>query len=895
MNNRSENIQTNNRRAAQIRQKLPEYIIDAVSFHPFSLEEQRKFNVCQINNTELYAIGGVNDPRMGVSEEYHECETCHQDIISCTGHQGAIELNKPIINPFFLKNVIFILKCVCNSCGELMIPDEVIQGVKVRGPARLKLLSELATVCTGGNVQGCKSCIVNPGFVMKKSKNLHFLMTEYIIKQSSMNGDKPVIEKKKINLPMDVDEVIPILMKISESRETMIKLGFVGKTRPIDYIIRDFNVISLCNRGPRFFNGGSDPQDDPITISYKDLVAKNEKLNQDNDDDFRAFKQTEYIRDMWVHAIHIMDNSYGTHKHGKSEPVKGIKEQLKEKNGLPRTSQNKRDDYTARTVAGPSHSSNILYVEVPDCFRQFHTVAEKVTRFNIRRILDLLDKGEIYSIKKHSGPRKDRELGYTADNVDFIGLPAIGDIVRRWGQTGDMIMFGRNPTLSKFSNVAAMVLYVKKKTIGTSCPPAKQFNMDFDGDEVHINMPQGIGTRVEAKFITFIRNCVMSFKGCKPNIAIYYNGLSSGHLLSKDADDPNGFRIDLEDWDIVCAKLEHIDHIPWTPKKNLSTRRESLFKRLALHGVDVTSPRALFSIALPENLNYDRNGLIIIDGVLISGTLSAKNIGSSPGCVIHFLHKNYGSKPAFDFISDANFVLEYYLYRRGFTVTFRDVASSNITEIKKKIQQEKSTIQSKIDTGSLSDDGIKNLVAELSKFSDKMVFGNIKPSNPLKVMADSGAKGNSRNLMQICGALGQQFLYGKMPERNLTCGKRCSPFHRVNSTDIAADGFIENSFLTGLSPSEMLFHIIASRVGLIDTSVKTAETGHMSRKFHRCFDDYMTRDDCTIRGVGNKIVSFFFLDGFATETMIPSHYNELGKVCSPVDMDFIIDYVNRHG
>lgn len=46
----------------------------------------------------------------------------------------------------------------------------------------------------------------------------------------------------------------------------------------------------------------------------------------------------------------------------------------------------------------------------------------------------------------------------------------------------------------------------------------------------------------------------------------------------------------------------------------------------------------------------------------------------------------------------------------------------------------------------------------------------------------------------------------------------------------AAKGFVRNSFFSGLTPTEFFFHTMAGREGLVDTAVKTAETGYMQRR-----------------------------------------------------------------
>ena len=52
----------------------------------------------------------------------------------------------------------------------------------------------------------------------------------------------------------------------------------------------------------------------------------------------------------------------------------------------------------------------------------------------------------------------------------------------------------------------------------------------------------------------------------------------------------------------------------------------------------------------------------------------------------------------------------------------------------------------------------------------------------------------------------------------------------ISAKDPAARGFVENSFYSGLTPTEFFFHTMGGREGLVDTAVKTAETGYMQRR-----------------------------------------------------------------
>ena len=55
------------------------------------------------------------------------------------------------------------------------------------------------------------------------------------------------------------------------------------------------------------------------------------------------------------------------------------------------------------------------------------------------------------------------------------------------------------------------------------------------------------------------------------------------------------------------------------------------------------------------------------------------------------------------------------------------------------------------------------------------------------------------------------------------------------------------SFYSGLAPTEFFFHTMAGREGLVDTAVKTAETGYMSRRLIKGFEDLYTHYDGTVR------------------------------------------------
>ena len=75
-----------------------------------------------------------------------------------------------------------------------------------------------------------------------------------------------------------------------------------------------------------------------------------------------------------------------------------------------------------------------------------------------------------------------------------------------------------------------------------------------------------------------------------------------------------------------------------------------------------------------------------------------------------------------------------------------------------------------------------------------------------------------------------------------------------------ARGFVESSFIQGLTPEEVYFHAMGGRVGLIDTAVKTSQTGYIQRRLIKSMEDLKVEYDMTVRNNKNKIIQFIYGD-----------------------------------
>jgi DNA-directed RNA polymerase II subunit RPB1 len=106
------------------------------------------------------------------------------------------------------------------------------------------------------------------------------------------------------------------------------------------------------------------------------------------------------------------------------------------------------------------------------------------------------------------------------------------------------------------------------------------------------------------------------------------------------------------------------------------------------------------------------------------------------------------------------------------------------------------------------------------EFAGNKVMSNLKDLNNAVQMSRSGSKGSLLNISQMTAAVGQQAVEGNRVPFGFSY--RTLPHFTKDDYSPEARGFVENSYLRGLTPSEFFFHAMAGREGLIDTAVKTA-------------------------------------------------------------------------
>lgn len=130
---------------------------------------------------------------------------------------------------------------------------------------------------------------------------------------------------------------------------------------------------------------------------------------------------------------------------------------------------------------------------------------------------------------------------------------------------------------------------------------------------------------------------------------------------------------------------------------------------------------------------------------------------------------------------------------------------------------------------------VKSILDDLRTIAGKASQENLPPTNKPLIMFLSGAKGALINIAQMIALVGQQNVGGQRIQNGFV--DRTLPHFKPKCVDGKARGFVAHSFFDGLDPDEFFFHTMSGREGLVDTAVKTADTGNSQMAFSRMLVD----------------------------------------------------------
>ena len=540
----------------------------------------------------------------------------------------------------------------------------------------------------------------------------------------------------------------------------------------------------------------------------------------------------------------------------------------------------KRVDFSARTVITGDPNLSIDQVGVPRSIARNLTFPEVVTKFNINKLADMVSNGPMQHpgakyVTNANGDRTD--LKYARDGSVIL---KIGDKVDRHLMDDDLIIFNRQPSLHKMSMMGHRVKVMPYSTFRLNLSVTSPYNADFDGDEMNLHVPQSYQTKAEIQELCVVPRQIVSPQKNGPVMGIVQDTLCGITMFTQRdtflrRDMMMNILMWVPDWDGNIPEPAILKPIPlWTGKQMMSL----IIPRINMEGKHFGHPDTEKTWISPGDTR-----VIIQDGELIAGILSKGTVGSAAGGIIHVTMNEHGAEVAKAFFNGTQLVVNYWLLHNGFSIGIGDTVANAalLTQVDEHLRSGKQQVAEIIakaenetlepSPGMTIKETFESYVgAALSKAREDAGKGGLSglgKQNNARHMVYAGSKGSDVNIGQMAACVGQQLVEGKRIPYGFRF--RTLPHYTKDDYEAESRGFVDNSYVRGLTPQEFFFHAMGGREGLIDTAVKTAETGYIQRRLVKAMEDVMAKYDGTVRNSLGEVVQFLYgedgMDGAKVE------------------------------
>ena len=491
-------------------------------------------------------------------------------------------------------------------------------------------------------------------------------------------------------------------------------------------------------------------------------------------------------------------------------PLKSLSDMLKGKQG--RFRQNllgKRVDYSGRSVivVGPQ-------LKLHQCGLPKMMALELFKPFVMKRLIETQMAQNIKSAKRMVERRK------------AVVWDVLEEVIRE-----HPVLLNRAPTLHRLGIQAFEPVLVDGKAIQIHPLVCKAFNADFDGDQMAVHVPLSAEAQAEARILMLSTNNIFTPATGRPITEPAQDMVFGAYYLTLPAEEelanPPVFRHVYEIENALADKTIGVrTQIQIRPSEG-----SSLDTRLEAAGIEVkgasrslvtTAGRVFFNEALPFSFRYVNEligknatpiGTIVEE---ISGSFSRQEVAESLDAI-----KSLGFR---------------YATLSGLTISIDDVVTtSEKAAILNKYEEQAAKVETNYRRGVIVDDERRQQEIEIWTNANKEVGDatdramNAKFDNPIRMMVDSGARGNSQQIRQIAAMKG------------LVSNPRGEMIPRP----------IKSSFREGLSVLEYFISTHGTRKGLGDTALRTADSGYLTRRLVDVAQELIVKEfDCgTQRGM----------------------------------------------
>uniref|UniRef100_A0A6C0K0W3 DNA-directed RNA polymerase n=1 Tax=viral metagenome TaxID=1070528 RepID=A0A6C0K0W3_9ZZZZ len=860
--------------------------IVGIQFGIFSPDEIQRRSVVEITNSGTYdgnepRIGGLFDPRMGVLDNGKTCRSCGQTNHSCPGHFGHFNLARPVYFIQFFPKILDVMKCICVRCSRILIDKTLHNDVtRRRGEGRWR------TVLTrSANISRCGQETEDGCGARQPDRYVRDGIARIMAEWDSIDGpgaaDIADASKKagKVSQYLEVEYVLRLFRRITDE-----DVDFMGLSRywcRPDWMICTTLPIPPPQVRPSVIQDNNQRSEDDLTHKLFEIITTNQRLQEKiNNNSANSQIEDEHVV-LQYHVATLVDNQIpgvAPSAQRSGRPLKSVQQRLGSKEGRIRYNiQGKRVEFSARSVITPDPNISIGELGVPMKIAMNLTFPEKVTPYNMQLMYKLVQNGaDKYPGAKTIVREDGRMISLKHINTKEIVL-RVGDVINRHLSDGDIVLFNRQPTLHRMSMMGHRVRVLPYNTFRLNVSVTAPYNADFDGDEMNAHIPQSYEAATELAEIAAVPHQIVTPRHAKPVIGIVQDTLVGSYRITR----PH----------VAFNRREFMNMMMW------NRRFEGVVPKPAkeIGGHFRYSGQQILSQLLPP-INLDmgngmykddkkpENFIKIREGVIEQGIFD-KDVFSKPSKgIIHVTFKDYGPTDTVNFIDSMQNTVEQFLVYNGFSVGISDLIADEDTrkDMEEVIKKRKAAIEDILlqihmdlfdnNTGKSNRQEFEDKVfTELNKATEeagKIGLGSLSDENRLVAMVRAGSKGSTINIAQMMACVGQQAPEGKRIPYGFT--DRTLPHYKKYDDGAEARGFVESSFIEGLTPQEFFFHAMSGREGLIDTAVKTADTGYIQRQLVKAMEDLVVQYDGTVRDSRMNIVQFYYGEDGINATKIES-------------------------
>lgn len=844
----------------------------------FSPEEIERRSVVEVTNAGTFEgnepkIGGLFDPRMGVLDNGKECRSCGQTNHKCPGHFGHFRLARPVYYIQFMPFIQNILSCVCIRCSKLLVDKKFRKHyLKRKGEARWREVltaSKEIKRCGQETEDGCGA--------RQPDRFIREGIARIVAEWDDIDGTK---EKQK--QPLEVEYVLRLFRRITDE-----DVDFMGLSRfwcRPDWMICTVLPIPPPQVRPSVIQDNNQRSEDDLTHKLAEIIKTNNTYLQPRIEAGAAKSVIdEWTNVLQYHIATLVDNQIpgvapSAQRNGR--PLKSIQQRLGSKEGRIRYNiMGKRVEFSARSVITPDPNISIAELGVPEKIAMNLTFPERVSKFtnehrgNMDKLYRLIQNGP----NKYPGAKTILHKDGRITSLRHVNTKELvlkeGDVVNRHLLDGDLVLFNRQPTLHRMSMMGHRVKVLKGKTFRLNVSVTAPYNADFDGDEMNMHCPQSYEAATELEEIAAVPHQILRPRDGLPVIGIVQDTLVGSYRLTRDH--------------VRFNRREYMNLMMW------NKRFDGAIPLAKGENGKWTGQQILSRLMPPINMemnNSSKKKVVIRDGEILEGQFDKSIYSKASKGIIHMTYKDYGSKDTVDMIDSLQNTIEQFLVYNGFSVGISDLIADASTkeEMNHQIKEKKAEVESIIlklhqdlfdnNTGKSNqaefEDKIFGILNKATESAGETGQASLANENRMTAMVRAGSKGGPINIAQMIACVGQQNIEGKRIPNGFE--DRTLPHFKKYDDGADARGFIENSFIAGLTPTEFFFHAMSGREGLIDTAVKTADTGYIQRQLVKAMEDLIIHHDGSVRDANMNITQLHYGEDGINSTKIESLQLDIG-------------------